>query len=199
MELQHQSFQLIFRVDFPTCSSNFPGDSDGKSVCLQCGRSRFNPRVGKILWRRQWQPTPVLLPGKSHGRRSLAGCSPWGCKESDMTERLKNNMMGTSAAFKVESWCRWQRGVLGWPVPFCLGEAGKKLGVGCVCIWHLRLLSSQYSKVGGLTGKEPKPKFSPRAAALFYAPQEHSLSWVITIISQKQIYFNSSQKKTDII
>ena len=37
-------------------------------------------------WRRQWQPTPVLLPGKSHGRRSLAGCSPWGHKESDTTE-----------------------------------------------------------------------------------------------------------------
>ena len=41
------------------------------------------------LWRRrQWHPTPVLLPGKSHGRRSLVGCSPWGLKESDMTERL---------------------------------------------------------------------------------------------------------------
>ena len=39
-------------------------------------------------WRRQWHPTPVLLPGKSHGRRSLVGCSPWGRKESDMTERL---------------------------------------------------------------------------------------------------------------
>ena len=40
-------------------------------------------------WRRQWQPTPVLLPGKSHGWRSLVvGCSPWGRKESDMTERL---------------------------------------------------------------------------------------------------------------
>ena len=38
--------------------------------------------------RRQWQPTPVLLPGKSHGRRSLVGCSPWGLEESDMTERL---------------------------------------------------------------------------------------------------------------
>ena len=38
--------------------------------------------------RRQWQPTPVLLPGKSHGRRSLVGCSPWGSKESDTTERL---------------------------------------------------------------------------------------------------------------
>ena len=37
---------------------------------------------------RQWHPTPVLLPGKSHGRRSLVGCSPWGCYESDMTERL---------------------------------------------------------------------------------------------------------------
>ena len=36
----------------------------------------------------QWHPTPVLLPGKSHGRRSLVGCSPWGCWESDMTERL---------------------------------------------------------------------------------------------------------------
>ena len=39
-------------------------------------------------WRRQWQPTPVLLPGKSHGWRSLVGCSPWGLKESDATERL---------------------------------------------------------------------------------------------------------------
>ena len=39
-------------------------------------------------WRRQWHPTPVLLPGKSHGRRSLVGCSPWGREESDTTERL---------------------------------------------------------------------------------------------------------------
>ena len=38
--------------------------------------------------RRQWHPTPVLLPGKSHGQRSLVGCSPWGHKESDTTERL---------------------------------------------------------------------------------------------------------------
>ena len=51
---------------------------------------------GKLLeyfkpksWRRQWHPTPVLLPGKSHGQRSLVGYSPWGCKESDMTEWLR--------------------------------------------------------------------------------------------------------------
>ena len=44
--------------------------------------------VGKILWRRKWQPTPVLLPGKSHGWRSLAGYSPRGRKELDMIEQL---------------------------------------------------------------------------------------------------------------
>ena len=41
-----------------------------------------------MFWRRQQHPTPVLLPGKSHGQRSLVGCSPWGGKESDTTERL---------------------------------------------------------------------------------------------------------------
>ena len=41
-----------------------------------------------LTWTRQWHPTPVLLPGKSHGQRSLVGCSPWGRKESDTTERL---------------------------------------------------------------------------------------------------------------
>ena len=58
------------------------------SVCLQCGRPGFDPWVRKIPWRRKWQSTPVLLPGKSHGQRSLVGYSPWGHKESDTTERL---------------------------------------------------------------------------------------------------------------
>ena len=58
------------------------------SICLQCGRPRSNPWVGKISWRRKWQPTPVLLAGKSHGWRSLVGYSPWGRKESDVTEWL---------------------------------------------------------------------------------------------------------------
>ena len=51
-------------------------------------RPRFDPWVRKIFWRRKWQPTPVLLPRKSHGQRSLVGYSPWGCRESDMTEQL---------------------------------------------------------------------------------------------------------------
>ena len=55
---------------------------------LGVSSKRFNPWVGKIPWRRKWQSTPVLLPGKSHGQRSLVGYSSWGHKELDMTERL---------------------------------------------------------------------------------------------------------------
>ena len=49
-------------------------------------RHRFNPRVGKIPWRRAEQLTPVFLPGESHGHRTLEGYSPRGCKESHTTE-----------------------------------------------------------------------------------------------------------------
>ena len=55
----------------------FLSDSDGKDL-LQCRRSGLNPWVGKIPWRRKWQPTPVFLPGEAHGQRSLAGFSQWG-------------------------------------------------------------------------------------------------------------------------
>ena len=48
----------------------------------------FNPWFGRIPWRREWQPTPVSLPGEFHGQSCLAGYSPWGRKESDMTDRL---------------------------------------------------------------------------------------------------------------
>ena len=51
-------------------------------------KTGFDPWVGKIPWRRKWQPTPVFLRGESHGLKSLAGYSPRDHKESDMTERL---------------------------------------------------------------------------------------------------------------
>ena len=62
--------------------------SEGKASAFNAGRSGFDPWVRKILRRRKWQPTPVPLPGKSHRRRSPAGYSPWGHKESDTTERF---------------------------------------------------------------------------------------------------------------
>ena len=57
-------------------------------ICLQCRRPRFDPWVGKISWRREWQSIPEFLPKKSHRQRNLPGYSPWGHKESDTTERL---------------------------------------------------------------------------------------------------------------
>ena len=54
----------------------------GKESTCQCRRRKFDPWVGKIPWRWKWQPTPVFLPGESHGQRSLAGYSPWGHRES---------------------------------------------------------------------------------------------------------------------
>ena len=57
----------------------------------QCKEIEENTGMGKTrdhFRRRQWHPTPVLLPGKSHGWRSMVGCGPWGLEESDMTGRL---------------------------------------------------------------------------------------------------------------
>ena len=58
----------------------------------QTQRHRFDPWVGEIPWRRTWQPTPVFLPGKSHGQRSLLGYSPCGHKESDTAEHMHARM-----------------------------------------------------------------------------------------------------------
>ena len=68
---------------------DFRGGTSDKELDCQCRRQKrheFSPWVGKIPWRRKWQHTPVLLPGESHGQRSLVGYSPQGRKESDMTE-----------------------------------------------------------------------------------------------------------------
>ena len=67
-----------------------PGWLSGKEFSCQCRRCRFSPWIGKILWRRKWQPTPVSLPGKSHGQKRLVGYSPWDRKELDTTAQLNN-------------------------------------------------------------------------------------------------------------
>ena len=67
-------------------------------------------------WRRQWQPTPALLPGNSHGRRSLVGCSPGGCEESGMTERLHFHALEKEIATHSS--------VLAWRIPGTWGPGG---------------------------------------------------------------------------
>ena len=80
-------------------------------LCLQCKSSRFDPWVGKIPWRRKWQPTPVFLPRESHGQRNLAGYTPWGCKESDMIEwlthtpKLKRRKNSQPSCFPHQCYC----------------------------------------------------------------------------------------------
>ena len=64
----------------------FPGGSDGKESAYSAGDPGFDPWVRKLLWRREWLPTPVFWPEEFHGQRSLVGYSPWGHKESDRTE-----------------------------------------------------------------------------------------------------------------
>ena len=72
----------------------FPGGASGKAPACQCKRRRrrgFDPWVRKIPWSRKWHPTSVLLPGKSHGQRSLAGYRPWDCREPDAAEQVSTH------------------------------------------------------------------------------------------------------------
>ena len=72
-----------------TFEFGFPGAS-GKEPTCQCRRHkrcRFDPGIRKTPWTREWQPTPVFLSGEVHGQRSLAGYSPRGCTESDVTKQ----------------------------------------------------------------------------------------------------------------
>ena len=64
--------------------------SDKEFIC-QCRRHQFDPWSGKIPWRRKWQPIPVILPGKSHGQKSLVGYSPWSHKGVRHDLVTKNN------------------------------------------------------------------------------------------------------------
>ena len=73
-----------------------------ESTC-PCRRPGFDPWVRKIPWRRKWQLTPVFFPGKFHGQRSLAGYSPWGHKESDMTEQWNTQSTFNANVFYLQA------------------------------------------------------------------------------------------------
>ena len=80
-----------------------------------------------LIWRRQWHPTPILLPGKSYGQRSLVGCSPWGRWGSDTTERLHFNFHFHA----LEKEMATHSSVLAWRIPG-VGEPGGLPSMG----WH---------------------------------------------------------------
>ena len=80
----------------------FGSGSDGKASVYNVGDPGLIPGVGKISWRRKWQPTPVFLPEKSHGWRSLVDYSPWGCRESDTTERLHFTYLSSVSVLRLQ-------------------------------------------------------------------------------------------------
>ena len=76
----------------------FPGSSEVKASARNAADPGSMPGLGRFPWRRKWQPTPVFLPGESHG---LVGYSPWSRKESDTTERVERERVGD----------RWEAGL----------------------------------------------------------------------------------------
>ena len=107
----------------------------GQEPACQCRRHKrhkFDPWVRRISWSRKWKPTPLSLPGESHGQRSLVGYNPWGWKESDMTDRLSMHVGSDLWHFMgdLDRRVSWSRGVVQTEVPlwwwcvFCIRGDG---------------------------------------------------------------------------
>ena len=79
----------------------------GKESACQCRRSKFDPWVQKIPWRRKWQPTPVFLPGKCHGQWSPVGLQSMGSQKSQTWQRLNNNWMNIYTYTEIHRICAW--------------------------------------------------------------------------------------------
>ena len=127
--------------------------------------------------RRQWQPTPVLLPGKSHGRRSLVGCSPWGCEQSDTTEQLHIHAL--------EKEMVTHSSVLAWRIPGMV-EPGGLPSIGSHGVRHdwsdLAAAAALHCTVqkGGTSGKKKKNHSTLRRPAL--EQQVHGIStWGLSV------------------
>ena len=98
----HRAYSLLAapgvrEIDTGKQGVGFPGCPDSKESACNAGDPGFDPWVRKIPWRWAWPPTPVFLPGESHGQRSLEGYSPCGHKESDTTERLSLSIFTQSS------------------------------------------------------------------------------------------------------
>ena len=87
----------------PLCIQSLGHSTNGSPACSHT----FYLWVGKIPWRRKWQPTPVSLPGKSHGQRNLEDYSPWGRKELDTTEATEREHVGDSDNEKLTTLLLW--------------------------------------------------------------------------------------------
>ena len=90
----------------PLLEVGLPWWLSGKEPSCQCRKHGFHLWVRTIPWRRKWQPTPVFLPGKSQGQKRLVSYSPWGGRESLMTQQLNNNnyTLDSKTTDELEQW-----------------------------------------------------------------------------------------------
>ena len=162
----------------------FPGGSDGKQSACNAVDPGSIPWAWKISWRREWQPTPVFLPGEFHEQRSLAGYSPWSHKESDKTERLTLTLPQFLEMFKDEtSWLlseHWRK-LCSLELPWGVGrqrpEGNKSHNLKEERRWNMRF--------GARASEEPEPWYlSPGL--------EHGYSQLV--LSTQQLVFSSLQR-----
>jgi len=147
-------------LQYQNLLAHIVADSSWKSPHLNC--QRFNKLILQVqlnltffkksiillkicagFRRGQWHPTPVLLPGRSHGRRGLEGCSPWGCWRSDMTERLHFH-------FSLS----------------CIGE-GNGNPLQCSCLENPRDSGAWWAAVYGITHSRTRLKWLSSSSAGF--------------------------------
>ena len=141
---------------------------------LEMWENRVQSLVRKIWWRREWQPTPVSLPGEFHGQRSLEGYSPWDLKESDMTEWLTHTPISHASGTS-----KYLDGIdvsnKDLICPLCMGAVLNKLQQ---CNSYNLNVSSKYehSRLGPLgfpSGKPPFPPLPPPPILLLRAAAHH--------------------------
>ena len=147
------------------------------SLCLFCCftyRVIIKVFLNSIHWRRQWHPTPVLLPGKSHGWRSLVGCSPWGREELDTTERLHFHFsLSWIGEGDGDSVCVPQ---LSYPF-ICLWTPKRSWVIKLCLCWSSLLLSSTHFPIPPFLKQYPEMRvdFLTPLSALGMAPDCPSL------------------------
>ena len=133
--------------------------------CRRCQRRGFDPWVRKIRWSRKWQPASVFLSGKSHKQRCLAGCRPWGHKESGTTEQLSTHTIDILLLFGDLSYANRKKKSQNWALIDQNQPGCKKMPLQICLLGALSSMTSQTS---------PPKRFNSEAGCLLNIVDRYS-------------------------